>query len=105
MIRAAWQSSKKGHQPDFDDLIQPYQNMLQARAEAAIVSGVPGDGPLVVFDQAAIGLRDLATDIPEPEEVKEELGEGHDHDVITEAVVAAQAPKKKVVKVVKKGKK
>lgn len=54
LIRSAWDSTKKSHQPAFNDLIQSYQNMLQARAEAAIADGVSNDVKFQVFEREAV---------------------------------------------------
>ncbi len=108
VCRAAWQSTKQDHQPDFDDLIPSYQNMLQQRAAGAIASGVANNaGPLASFDLAAIRCNAAMSDVSVGDpivfldsrgsvqdlisvEVKEELAE--------EAVVEAQTPKKLAVK-------
>ncbi len=74
VCREAWNTTKRDHQPAFDDLVLPYQHMLQQRAEGAIASGVPNDdGQLASFDRAAIGCNAAMAEVPA--EVKEELVE------------------------------
>lgn len=97
VCRQAWGTTKKDHQPAFDDLIQSYQNMLQARATGAITSGVPNDdGPLASFDQAAIKanveIEPPALEAELPSEVKAELVQ----EVVEE--LPAPTPKRKHVR-------
>ncbi len=52
--RFAWNSSKKAHQPEYDALIESYRDMLSARAEAVLATGMTDDGPFAAFEQAVL---------------------------------------------------
>ncbi len=52
--RYAWNSTKKSHQPDYDDLIQSYRDMLTARAEAVTATKLADDGPFATFENAIL---------------------------------------------------
>lgn len=52
--RAAWNGTKQAHQPVYDDLIESYREMLCARAEAVLATGLVDDGPFAMFEQAAL---------------------------------------------------
>lgn len=52
--RYAWNSTKKSTQPDYDDLIQSYRDMLTARAEAVKATGMADDGPFAAFENAVL---------------------------------------------------
>lgn len=59
--RAAWQQTKREHQPDYDDLVESYRTMLIARAEGVIATGsVSEDAPFQSFEKAVL-------DQPRPE--------------------------------------
>ncbi len=64
--RSAWNSSKKPHQPDYDDLIESYRNMLSARAEGVLATGMCDDGPFAGFEQAVLNY--IPSTEPEPVE-------------------------------------
>ena len=125
ICKTAWDSTKKEHQPAYDDLVESYQSMLRARAERVWTVGLlSGDALCESFEKHVEGARqdDLAADPAlqairdgaVPPEVKEELveevveeqTEQYNHDAITEAVAKAhaepEAPKKPVRKVAKK---
>ncbi len=59
--RYAWNSTKKSTQPDYDDLIESYRDMLTARAEAVMATGMADDGPFAAFENAVLNAP------PEPE--------------------------------------
>ncbi len=52
--RSAWNGTKKAHQPDYDALIESYRDMLTARAEAVLATGMTDDGPFAAFEQAVL---------------------------------------------------
>ncbi len=52
--RYAWNSTKKSHQPEYDQLIQSYRDMLTARAEAVMATGMADDGPFAGFENAVL---------------------------------------------------
>jgi len=100
VCRQAWNTSKRDHQPVFDDLVLSYQNMLQQRASGAITSGVVNDdGPLASFDRAAI---EASYAIEPPPEVKAELVEEVIAEQEPEPEPPTPKPKKPVVKTIAK---
>ena len=52
--RSSWNGTKKAHQPDYDELIESYRDMLTARAEAVLATGMCDDGPFAAFEQAVL---------------------------------------------------
>lgn len=84
---SAWNAIKLPTQPEFAELSSIYQGELVARAESIEAGGVPDEADSYVgrFEREVKRLCDDAACEPESE---------HDHDAVTEAVVAAQAPKK-----------
>jgi len=52
--RYAWNSTKKSTQPEYDDLIESYRDMLTARAEAVMATKLVDDGPFAAFENAVL---------------------------------------------------
>ncbi len=52
--RYAWNSTKKAHQPEYDQLIESYRDMLTARTEAVLATKMADDGPFAAFENAVL---------------------------------------------------
>ena len=107
ICREAWDKTKAPHQPVYDDLVQAYRDMLQARAEAAMTGSLEA-GPFESFESYVYGYTREAQP-PAPPEVESEPEmvrvTNEEPEVVEPPKKKAPAKKpaaKKPVKVVKK---
>ena len=49
LYRSAWNATKKPTQPEYDDLVEDYRNLLAQRAAGAM-NGLISDGPFKAFE-------------------------------------------------------
>ena len=106
LCREAWNASKKDHQPAFDDLVQSYREMLQARAEAILATNhVSGDEPFYAFEKAVFdSSREILVEV-KMEPTEEVVAERRAKEPKKSRVAATEAPPKVVKKSAKKGEK
>ena len=50
LCREAWHGSRTESQPEYDDLIESYRDMLTKRAEAILAGEYVSDGPFTAFE-------------------------------------------------------